>query len=250
VHQRPHGPQTISVDGIVDVVPLVSTCAVLLALSVAANATVNSVRRALEDRYHHARTLKAAFFERYSDGNGGIAAESGTVYFSRPGRMRWDYESPQEKMFIVDGANAWFYVPADRTASRAKMKESSDWRTPLALLVGKSDLSEMCRKLDLVEPGNPGAKDDKPLAADDALLRCIPRDNPTGPEGNLPYVLLEVDPEARLVRVVIRDVGSAETEFRFGNWEENLPIPEIKFHFQPPQGVAIVDEGSLANAIR
>ncbi|MFZ0885081.1 MAG: hypothetical protein WAN14_16890, partial [Candidatus Acidiferrales bacterium] len=36
--------------------------------------------RALESRYHHANTLKATFFERYSDGSGGVSAESGTVY--------------------------------------------------------------------------------------------------------------------------------------------------------------------------
>ena len=94
----------------------------------------NSVRHALEARYQHARTLKAEFFERYSDGSGGVAAESGVVYFSRPGRMRWEYESPEPKLFLVDGKNAWFYVPADHTASRAKIRESSDWRTPLALL--------------------------------------------------------------------------------------------------------------------
>ena len=50
--------------------------------------------------------------------------------------------------------------------------------------------------------------------------------------------------------VVIREPGNIETEFRFGNWEENVPIPEGKFHFQPPPGVAVVDEESLANEIR
>ena len=104
---------------------------------------VNSVRRALEARYQHARTLRASFFERYTDGNGGALAESGTVYFSRPGRMRWEYESPEQKLFIVDGTNVWFYIPADHTASRAKLKDSSDWRTPLALLTGKADLSSL-----------------------------------------------------------------------------------------------------------
>ena len=95
---------------------------------------MHSVVRALEQRYHHATTLSAVFLERYSDGNGAATAESGTVYFSRPGRMRWEYESPEQKLFLVDGSNAWFYVPADHTASRAKVNESSDWRTPLALL--------------------------------------------------------------------------------------------------------------------
>jgi len=226
------------------------TCVLLLAASAAAEKDVNSLRRELENRYHRARTLKAAFFERYSDGNGGIAAESGTVYFSQPGRMRWEYESPQEKLFLVDGTNAWFYVPADHTASRAKMKESSDWRTPLALLAGKADLSELCRKVDVIGASESDDKGDEPLSVNNTLMRCIPRGNPPGPEGNFPYVLLEADPAARLVRVVIREAGNAETEFRFGNWEENVAIPEVKFHFQPPPGVAVVDEESLASEIR
>ncbi len=209
----------------------------------------NSIRRALEARYQRARTLKADFYERYSDGNGGAAAESGIVYFSRPGRMRWEYESPEQKLFIVDGTNAWFYVPSDRTASRAKMKESSDWRTPLALLAGKADLSKLCRSIQLVgaeeEKGSgPGEK----AAPADALLLCIPRDT-TGSDPAF-QVLFETDPDARLVRVLIREPGHVETEFRFGNWEENLLIPEVKFHFQPPAGVSIVDEESLAGSIR
>jgi outer membrane lipoprotein carrier protein len=217
---------------------------------------MNAVRQALESRYRGARTLKAVFYERYSDGAGGVVAESGTVYFSRPGRMRWEYKSPQGKLFLVDGTNAWFYVPADRTASRAKMKESSDWRTPLALLAGKADLSALCRRLDLLNSGGDAKAnvDEQPLTPGDSVLRCIPRDNPRGnsTEGAVspPYVLLETDPDAQLVRVVIREPGNVETEFRFGNWQKNVPIPEVKFHFQPPPGVAIVDEESLANEIR
>lgn len=213
--------------------------------------SADSIRRALEARYQHARTLSAAFFERYSDGNGGVVAESGTVYFSRPGRMRWEYESPEQKLFLVDGANAWFYVPADRTASRAKMKESSDWRTPLALLAGKADLSKLCRSLAVAAPGSEpaGVKSVGPLSAGNTLLRCAPRVDQDEP-GSLKEVLFEVDPEARLARVVIREAGNAETEFRFGNWQENVVIPEAKFHFQPPPGVAVVDEESLANQIR
>jgi outer membrane lipoprotein carrier protein len=210
----------------------------------------NKVRAALEARYQHARTLQAAFYERYSDGNGGASAESGTVYFSRPGRMRWEYESPEEKLFIVDGKNVWFYVPADRTASRAKLKESSDWRTPLALLTGKADLAKLCRSIQLVGPeAEKGSQfGGRTVPAGNSVLLCIPRDA-SGSNPTL-QVLFETDPDARLVRVLIREAGHVETEFRFGNWEENSPIPEVKFHFQPPPGVAIVDEESLAGEIR
>lgn len=223
-----------------------------LLIAIATSANVSAVRRGIESRYHGAKTLKAIFYERYSDGSGGVAAESGTVYFSRPGRMRWDYQSPQQKLFLVDGTNAWFYVPADQTASRAKMKESSDWRTPLALIAGKADLSELCRSLDELHAGD-SVDDQVAPAPGDSLLRCIPRDNPidkaTGQPAKLPYVLLESDPNSYLVRVVIHEPGNVETEFRFGKWEENIPIPEVEFHFQPPPGVSVVDEESLANEI-
>ena len=210
---------------------------------------VQTVVHALEQRYHHARTLKAVFYERYMDGNGGVSAESGTAYFSSPGRMRWEYESPEPKLFLIDGPNVWFYVPADRTASRAKLNESSDWRTPLALLVGKANLSRICRSIEAV-PSSAGQRsqtEEKPTAVGDFVLRCIPREGPPGDP--LRDVLLETDAEGYLTRVVIREIGNVETEFRFGNWEENIAIPEVKFHFAPPPGVSIVDEQTLTGTI-
>jgi len=209
-----------------------------------------SVVHAFEQRYRHAKTLSAVFLERYSDGNGAVAAESGTVYFSQPGRMRWEYESPEQKLFLVDGTNAWFYVPADHTASRAKINESSDWRTPLALLAGKANLSQLCRDIQIVDPHAQGAqKEDAPISADDTVLRCVPRGESNAQVAAEQNVVLETDSEAHLLRVVIHEPGGVLTEFRFGNWQENVAIPEVKFHFQPPPGVAIVDEQSLAGAI-
>jgi outer membrane lipoprotein carrier protein len=223
--------------------------ALLLALPTAPH-DVHSISAALQARYQHARSLRASFFEFYADGNGGSSSEAGTVYFSRPGRMRWEYESPEEKLFIVDGTNVWFYVPADHTASRATLKESSDWRTPLALLTGKADLSKLCRSIQLAGPDAQRATglDPGTVPPDDNVLLCLPR----GVTSNDPayQVLFETNPASQLVRVLIREPGRARTEFRFGNWEENAVIPEVKFHFQPPPGVAIVDEESLADEIR
>lgn len=236
---------------------LVFFCALFLSLPAAAAPTASEIRHGLEMRYRRASTLKAAFYERYSDGHGGGVAESGTVYFSRPGRMRWEYESPQQKLFLVDGTNVWFYIPADRTASRAKMKQSSDWRTPIALLAGKADLGELCREIDLVNPGEGNAaaqssqnSADAPLNPADSVLRCLPRGKPEDPDSGIREILFETNPQFYLTRVLIRESGNFETEFRFGNWQENIPISELKFHFQPPPGVAIVDEEALAGELR
>jgi len=239
---------------------LIALLTILLGVVAPTARDADRVRRALEARYQHARTLKAVFFERYTDGSGSVTAESGTVYFSRPGRMRWEYESPEQKLFLVDGANVWFFVPADHTASRAKLKESSDWRTPLALLAGKADLSTLCGSIEIVSPasgahGEPAARGGPgepvlPLEPGDTVLRCFPHDR-SGAAGSASQgVLLETDADANLIGVVIHEPGNITTEFRFGNWQENIPIPEAKFHFLVPPGVAIVDEESLAGEIR
>ena len=56
--------------------------------------SAKAVAQLLEDHYRHAQTLRAVFLERYSAGPREARTESGTVYFRRPGRMRWEYEAP------------------------------------------------------------------------------------------------------------------------------------------------------------
>lgn len=216
-----------------------------------------SIVRALESRYHSASSFKATFLERYAESHRDVRIESGTVYFSRPGRMRWEYESPEQKVFVADGKTAWFYVPADRTVTRAPLKESRDWRTPFALLTGKAKLSRICASIELVS---------RPLAAaGHAVLRCLPREpgakgragesgtavDARGENGAFREVLLEVEADrGDLARVVIRQTGGVELEYRFGNWQQNPTLPEALFHFRPPVGVAIVDESSIGGPSR
>ena len=221
--------------------------AALLAIQGPPEREAQQIARALEARYQRARTLQADFLERYSQGKEGTQIESGTVYFSRPGRMRWEYESPESKLFLVDGKNVWFYVPADRTASRAKLKESADWRTPLALLAGKVNLLRICKHIELVSPGS---EQFTPIQPGDKILSCLPQTDVSAAGDELfREALFEVDAQDHLARVLIREPGEIETEFRFGNWRENIPIAETKFHFEPPPGVAIVDEAQLSGEI-
>jgi outer membrane lipoprotein carrier protein len=214
------------------------------------NPRAASIARTLEAHYHNAKTLEAVFLERYSDSRQGIQAESGKVYFSRPGRMRWEYESPEPKLFISDGKTVWFYVPSDHTVTRAALKESTDWRTPLALLTGKAKLSQLCDTLDL-SAETPGAQGD-------VVLRCRPRGEKAKPRNSaeddldasiapvsdqFDEVLLEVNPtNGELADVRVREPGGVELEYRFGNWQENLPLTESLFHFDAPSGVAIVEQ--------
>jgi outer membrane lipoprotein carrier protein len=214
-------------------------------------ATAHSLAREIERHYARTSTLQAVFLERVLQ-DGGVRVETGTVYFRRPGKMRWEYESPDQKLFLVDGKHVWLYVPADRTASRAPVKQSSDLRTPLALLTGKVHLSQLCGKIevaDLSAAGSAGGgSSERPVSSNNVVLRCWPHKG--AEQESFREILLEVDPQYRLVRILVREPGNVETEFRFGRWQENIPLPEAKFHFEPPPGVAIVDEAELVGSAR
>lgn len=206
----------------------------LMMIAPASATSAKQVARGFDTHYHEVRTLTGYFLEKYTSGGSGIAVESGTVYFAKPGRMRWDYDSPEKKMFLDDGKNIWFYVPADHTASRTPAKESTDWRTPLALLAGKVNLERLCGSLSLGESGK--------AEAGDRVLICKPR---KADENAFTQVLLELNSHDQLVRLDIQQPGDLEIDFHFGDWYENVPIDEAKFHFEPPRGVAIVDDAAL-----
>jgi outer membrane lipoprotein carrier protein len=216
---------------------LVTVLLASLALPAPTSQTAAALVRGLEARYNHARTLSAVFLETYREGSTALRVESGTAYFRRPGLMRWDYDSPQQKVFLVDGKHVWFYIPADRTASRASLRKSEDWRAPFALLTGKVKLERLCERIALV--GGAGA--DRPGEPGNRLLACWPRKKESG----FSEVLFEITPAYRLARIVVRQPGQVEMQIRFARWEENMPLPQALFRFEPPKGVAIVDQETL-----
>jgi outer membrane lipoprotein-sorting protein len=210
--------------------------------------SVASVVQALENHYRNANTLQAEFLERYSEGGSQARLESGRVYFARLGRMRWEYQSPETKLFVSDGKTLWFYVPEDHTATRQSVKQSDDWRTPLALLTGQVKLAHLCGRIEMAG----GA----PLSGGVVVLRCWPRGeaspaanhagqqdapSPLNPGSGFTEVFLEVNPTSgELSEVRVEQAGDVELEFRFGAWQMNPPLPGSLFEFEPPVGVAIV----------
>src|SRR5260370_37451037 len=98
---------------------------------------VHAIAQAVDERYNHLRSLQAEFTEIYR-GAGMERTESGTLWLKKPGKMRWQYRSPRDKLFLTDGRNAWFYVPGERQVRRTRGKKLDDLRSPLAFLLGKT----------------------------------------------------------------------------------------------------------------
>jgi len=192
---------------------------------------VKSVAAAVDAHYNHLRTLEAQFTEVYR-GSGMDRTESGTLWLKKPGKMRWEYRSPREKLFVSDGRDAWFYVPDDRQARKTAAKKLEDVRSPLAFLLGKTKLEKELRGLSL-------APDVAPLAAGNVVLRGAPR----GLEDRIGEIVLEVTPDHQIARIFIQDVDGAATEYRFTEQKEDVAVSDARFEFKPPAGTEAVEGG-------
>jgi outer membrane lipoprotein carrier protein len=198
---------------------------------------IRQLARSVDDHYNHLHTLQADFTEIYR-GEGAERVESGTLWLKKPRKMRWEYRSPKEKLFISDGQVVWFYLPAERQLRKTTLRKLDDLRSPLAFLLGKTKLENELRGLSKVV-------DQSPLIPGDTLLRGVPQGViRQSMAGQANEVQLEIAPDNQIVRIVLLEADGATTEFRFAGWKENLELSDSRFQFTPPPGVETV-EGDL-----
>jgi outer membrane lipoprotein carrier protein len=196
--------------------------------SIAQATDIKALAAAVDAHYNHLQSLQAEFTELYR-GAGIERTESGTLWLKKPGKMRWEYRSPREKLFVSDGKAAWFYVPEDRQARKADAKKLEDIRSPLAFLLGKTKLEKELTGLSV-------ASDLTPLQPGDTVLRGVPQ----GLADRVSEIVLEVTGENQIVRILIQEVDGAETEYRFSEQKENLALADGRFEFRPPEGTETV----------
>ena len=203
-----------------------------LAATAAGAADVKPIATAVDGHYNHLQSLQAEFIEIYR-GSGMDRTEGGTLWLKKPGKMRWEYRSPREKLFVSNGKDAWFYVPEDHQARKSAAKKLEDIRSPLAFLLGKTKLEKELRGLSL-------APDIAPLQSGDRVLRGVP----SAMADQLSEIVLEITPEHRIVRLILQAVDGSSTEYQFTDQKEDVPIADSRFQFKPPTGTEVV-EGEL-----
>lgn len=195
---------------------------------------VHGLVQAVDNHYNHLRSLESDFTEIYR-GDGPERVESGTLWLKKPRKMRWEYRSPKEKLFISDGEVVWFYMPTERQVRKTTLKKLDDLRSPLAFLLGKTKLEKELTGLSKVV-------DEAPMDARDTLLRGVPQGVvPQSVAGQVSEVQLEITPADQIVRIVLIEADGTETEFRFAGWKENVEMNDSRFQFAPPAGVETVD---------
>jgi outer membrane lipoprotein carrier protein len=178
----------------------------------------------VDAHYNHLHSLTAHFTERYR-GMGIDRTETGTLVLSKPGRMRWEYDAPLGKIFVLDGKNAVSYTPGDSQALRTPAKQLDDLRSPLRFLLGHTEIAKELDGLTMT------------LVNGGYTLSGVPK----GMQQTVQSIGLTVDAAGQILGMRIVQTDGAETSFVFGDIRENVATPDSEFQFIPPPGVTIID---------
>ena len=83
-----------------------------LAQSRAADPSAQELALALQRKYDGIKDFSAEFTHTY---RGGVLkkeiVEKGRLLVKKPGKMRWQYTAPEQKLFVSDGVKMYSYSP-------------------------------------------------------------------------------------------------------------------------------------------
>ena len=192
--------------------------------------TLDEAVSALEQAQRRVADLKAPFRQAaHNKALNQTTDARGTLYLKKPGRMRWEYQTPTPLQIVSDGARLWIYTP--------ELKQVNVSAAPEALagpagsfLQGLGQVREHfdVRFLNPAQPTDPDGL---------VVLDLAPK----RPQPLLARLIVSVDPRSWLVRqaIVHDELGNTVT-VRFGETVVNSGLSDGLFVFVPPPGVVVV----------
>lgn len=198
------------------------------------NLDLQTVIDRMQKRYDQAKDFRARFSQNYSrSAMNRSTVSTGTVAFKKPGRMRWDYEHPEPRMFVSNGQVLWLYEPTEKQAFKQDLK-NSQLPAALAFLMGKGKIADEF-EVTFAKDGKYGRPGDYRLAL-----------TPKQPQSAYKSILFVVDPKEFLVReTLLVDPQGNTNHFVFDEMQVNDKVPDSLFKWTPPAGVRVVDTGQM-----
>jgi outer membrane lipoprotein carrier protein len=195
------------------------------AASAAAETSLDTALRRLQERYDGTRTMTADFRQTVESPTlAGTLESRGTVAFEKPNRMRWDYAAPDRQLIVGDGTTLWIYQPDDKQVIKAPLGEAFQARTPVSFLGGLGQIE----------------RDFAPsLEREDTrrwVLRLVPRTDQG--IGTLTLTVRKEDASVEEARVT--DPLGTSTRLELSAERRNVPLGAELFRFAPPPGVDVV----------
>jgi len=194
----------------------------------ASEAGLDAVLERLQATCAATQDLSARFTQTVTNRSLGAVREgSGRFELKRPGKMRWEYEKPEPRLFVTDGRRLWDYSPADKQVRIQEVSQGFASRLPLAFLAGDCQIR---REFAVTLVENAATRAQPTLK----ILDLTPRQ----PEAGVARMLLEVDLKSGLVdRATLFDAAGNTTVIALSQVKRNTGLEDRAFQFTPPAGV-------------
>jgi outer membrane lipoprotein carrier protein len=192
-------------------------------------ASADAVARDLQKKYDRIADFSADFVHSY---RGGVlkqqTTEQGHLLVKKPGKMLWEYTSPEKKTFVSDGHKIYSYIPRDKQVMISTMPPEDQAPAPALLLTGKGDITrDFNATFDKVAEAPAGT----------LALRLAPKKQ--APDNN-PLTLVLQPGTLNLLMLITVDPQGGRSVFTFTNLKENVGLADSRFVFKIPRGVDVV----------
>lgn len=172
-------------------------------------------------------TLSAQFEQTIVDTQGQVTQRaSGQLSIQRPGKFRWDYDTPYKQLVLGDGEELWTY---DADLEQATVKPQSDALagTPALLLSAQEQPGELFTVVAL------------PMREGEHWFELTPKSDKG--LGDTQFNRLRLGfADDTLVAMELVDGFDQTTEIRFSDLRRNVTLDADLFHFTPPDGVDVI----------
>ncbi len=223
-------PTRIAVAAAIAAITLAVPAVAIAETSVFANHAQSSGARldatldALQHHYETTRSFSAKFTEQIAPVGAPVRTREGTVAFSKPGRMRWDFESPNKELLVSNGQTLFSYDPGLNQVVETPLKDALRAPGATEFLLGAGNIRKDFIATTPSSPPTDGL----------TYVRLTPRQG-----GNT--IELGIEPKSGDIRRLgITDQLGNKTSLEFSEVRDNVEITDSEFDFTPPAGADIV----------
>lgn len=192
--------------------------------------SAGDVAAALQRKYETVRDFSADFTHQHQSGVlKRKAVEQGSVLVKKPGKMRWEYKSPEKKLFVSDGKRIYFHDPAANQVTITEMPKGDQAASAALFLTGKGNL---------VQDFNASFLDGS--SGDTYALRLQPKT----PQAEYDWLEIVVDRGTLLIqRLTAAEKDGGRSTFLFSRFKENIGVGDKPFEFEIPRGAEVIHAG-------
>jgi outer membrane lipoprotein carrier protein len=182
-------------------------------------------------RYEKVKSLSARFVqENFLMTLGRTDVSRGSVYFKKPGMMRWDYTEPETDAVVSDGTTVWVYEAALAQVIETPVRDGAA-AIAMEFLSGTGDLTKDF-SVTIIESRE--AREEGP---ETYLLSLTPRT----PIETVTAITIEVEKGTRLiVKSVMEDRFGGRTTISLEDIVLNPALDDSLFRFVVPEGVRVL----------